>query len=154
MDDEYQEFCGVASPRGKDGFCSLPAGAGTYHKGEGACYRHGGSTGSDVGKKHAPALERAARKIGTSDLTSLLEMSNKGLVLARALAVQRMLSPEATSKEISDCSMAVQRIDKVLADYDIEDLMGDTSTDEDDPLDEEAKRLADILSIVPDVVNE
>lgn len=137
--------CGAPSTRGKGTFCRRPAGEGTDHKGDGQCFRHGGGAGSSNVRNHAPVLEAAARGLAKDDLSSLFDMSNKGLVLARALAVQRMITPGISTKELADCSMAIQRIDKVLAEYPAAEEHGIKG---DDPLDAEAERLADILSIV------
>lgn len=136
--------CGAPSTRGRGTFCRRPAGEGTKHKGDGHCFRHGGGEGTSNARKHAPLLEAAARGLAKDDLSDLFDMSNKGLILARALAVQRMITPEISTKELADCSMAIQRIDKVLAVHPVDE--GEELPDS--PLDEEAERLADILSIV------
>ena len=98
--------------RGK--FCKKGAGEGTTHSGEGYCFLHGGEKAVERKQSHAPVLEAAARGLSTDDLEDLYAMSNRGLVKARALAVQRMLSPTVSSKEVSDLSISIQRIDKVL----------------------------------------
>jgi hypothetical protein len=100
-------------------------------------------------RKHAPTLEAAARELGTGDLMQLFDMSNQGLVLARALAVQRLLNPGITSKEASDLTMAVTRIDKVLEKFDLEQL---DDPEEVSKVDEEYNRL-DAIAALPATLN-
>ena len=124
-------------------FCRRPAGEGTDHPGEGHCYLHGGGKATENVRKHAPVLEAAARQLANDDLESLFDMSNRGLVLARALAVQRLVTPGISSKESSDLTIAIQRIDKVLKEYEVEDDP-DQPAHVPDALDEEAKRLLEL----------
>lgn len=133
------------APRAKEGtFCTLSAGKGTDHPGTGHCHLHGGGKATENARKHAPFLEAQARGLSMADMESLYDMSNKGLVLARALAVQRLIHGQPSSREASDLTMAIQRIDKVLdsVGFDTEDNpdMPDNSG-ETDPLTEELARL-------------
>lgn len=149
--------CNAPLARKKNGskFCKQPAGMGTTHEGVGHCVIHGGDPKPDKGKKkeqgpatrarlHVPLLEQAARGLHVEDLEHLYDMSNKGLVLARATAVQRLLSGQITTKEASDLSITIQRIDKVLdaVGFETEDNPDmPSNTGELDELDKELARL-------------
>lgn len=133
----------------KGKFCKKVAGEGTDHYGEGHCHLHGGNIskpGEGV-KAYAGVLEVAAAKLHDEDLEQLMQMSNKGLVLARAMAVQRLVTPGISSREANDLSMAISRLDKLI------DNLPQGEDDPDSPantgpdaVDAEAARLAQLLN--------
>lgn len=128
-------------------FCRFVAGTGTDHYGVGYCHLHGGNVGKPgEGVKHyAAQLEIAAKKLHTEDLEAMMDMSSKGLILARAMAVQRLVTPGISAREVNDLSMAISRLDKLIKDLPKEDNPDLPSNEGPDALDEEAARLAELL---------
>lgn len=153
MTDTPDLTCNAPLARPKNGtkFCKRPAGYGTATPGLGHCTLHGGVPKKEEeaekvrrSRLHVPLLEQAARGLSNEDMEHLYDMSNKGLVLARASAVQRLLSGSITSKEASDLSMTIQRIDKVLDNIGFvpeDDPDAPSNTGELDELDLELARL-------------
>ena len=139
----------LQSRNNKGKFCKKQAGEGTTHLGEGHCFMHGGEKAVERKKSHAPFLEAAARGLSTDELENLYDMSNRGLILARAMAVQRLVNPNVSSKEASDLTMAIQRIDKVLESFPVggdDDPDAAPNSGDVSPLDAEYQRLVELES--------
>lgn len=106
------------------GYCDAIAGEGTDHEGHGRCRLHGGATpkrrNSPLDMFRAMGLGpiiQAAEKMDHSDQEYIYEVSNAALVITRAGIVARMQNADASPKELADLSMALQRVDGLLAKY-------------------------------------
>ncbi len=109
--------CGAKRQRGYTGFCEYPAGYGTDHRGVGRCYAHGGR-GDSVPKgaqDAAPGLAERTRKLSLEDAEALMTMGTMAMVLSRAQLMQRLLTPGITTKEASEITLSVSRLDNLLA---------------------------------------
>jgi hypothetical protein len=137
--------CNAKRQRGKDGFCQQPAGLGTNHQGEGRCHIHGGR--GEKGHEAVPELSGQVKHLSVADAEALFSMGTTAMVLARARLMQRLLHVDAlTTKEISDLTMSVQRLDKVLGqhpDFDDPDAVPNTPATS---LDDELARLVALES--------
>lgn len=132
--------CNAKRQRGHEGFCQSPAGYGTDHLGEGRCYMHGGRP--ERTHEAAPYLADAIKDLTVRDAEALMSMGTTAVVLARARLLEKLLVIDGlTTKEISDLTMSIQRLDNVLSKHpDIDDPDAITSTKV-DGLDDELKRL-------------
>lgn len=114
------------------GYCRNVAGKGTEHEGRGRCSLHGGAETTDdipdspFAVLRSAGLERLidiALTLTEQDEELEMKVGNSGLVLARTLAVARMLHPDTTAQEMDRLSATVARIDSILSKH----------TNEDDP---------------------
>jgi len=131
--------CNAQNQR-KSGFCQAAAGLGTDHLGEGRCWMHGGKP--DKANEAVPFLAERVRKLSAPDTEALMTMGTNAMVLARARLMERMLQDGLSTKEISDLTMSIQRLDKVLGDHlDNEDPDAAPNANNGDHLNDELKRL-------------
>lgn len=118
--------CNARLHRGT-GYCDLAAGTGTNHPGTGRCRLHGGVTGKRQDGVDGPVDQMRAIGLGTiidlaetmthDDQEYLMEVGNNALVVTRAKILARLQNSELSPKEMTDLSMALQRIDGILAKY-------------------------------------
>ncbi len=110
-----KDKCG-AKKRASSGYCERPAGGGTDHKGFGACSLHGGREGEVPVKAYqaTPYLAERTRELSMGDAEALLEMGSQALYLSRAELIQRLLQPGLTTKEVSDLTISIARLDKLV----------------------------------------
>jgi len=103
---------------------------------------HGGR-GDEVPKgalAAAPWLAERTRQLSLEDAESLMTMGTMAMVIARARLMERLLTPNITTKEANEITLSVKRLDELLAKHpEIEDpdAAGNTAA----PLDDELKRL-------------
>lgn len=130
--------CNAKRQRGKRGYCGMPAGWGTDHLGEGRCYMHGGRP--ERAHEAAPYLSDAVKELSVADTEALMSLGTQAMVLARARLVEKLLQTGLTTKEMSDLTISIQRLDNVLAKHpDVDDP--DAAPNKTQPLDEELQRL-------------
>ena len=103
--------CNAENQR-KMGFCQMPAGYGTHHHGEGRCYMHGGRP--ERVNDAVPHLADTVKELSPADCEALMSMGTNAMVLARARLMEKLLLDGLSTKEISDLTMSIQRLDKVL----------------------------------------
>lgn len=110
----------------QSGYCDNEAGDGTDHPGLGRCRLHGGLSPKQehedgpLGMFRAAGLEpliNLAETMTRGDSEYLTYVSNNGLVIMRAQIVARMHKADVSPKELADLTMALQRIDTLLAKY-------------------------------------
>jgi hypothetical protein len=108
------------------GYCENVAGAETDHIGIGRCRLHGGATPKqdlpdgplDLFKSLGLGkIIETAEVMTKSDQEYLFDVSNNALVVTRAGIVARMQAIEVAPRELADLSMALSRIDLILAKY-------------------------------------
>ena len=115
------------------GYCEAVAGADTNHIGIGRCRLHGGASPKqdlpdgplDMFKSMGlgPIIE-TAETMTSDDQEYLFHVANNALVVTRAGIVARMQNTKNSPKEMADLSMALQRIDNILAKYPDDDDPG------------------------------
>lgn len=112
------------------GYCENLAGAETDHIGIGRCRLHGGASPKQDAPDGPLDMFRAlglgkiievAETMTHDDQEYLFEVSNNALVVSRAGIVARMQEVTTSPKELADLTMALSRIDTVLARYPNED---------------------------------
>jgi len=63
-----------------------------------------------------PYLSESVNKLSVEDAEALMSMGTMAMVLARARLMERLMQVESlTTKEISDLTMSIQRLDNVLS---------------------------------------
>ena len=115
--------CNARLSRGV-GYCANGAGLGTEHVGFGRCKLHGGLSPRDSGVDGPADLFRAiglgaiidlAETMTHDDQEYLMEVGTNALSVIRAKIVAKLNDTNASSKDLNDLSMALTRIEKVLA---------------------------------------
>lgn len=105
------------------GYCENGAGAGTNHVGEGRCSLHGGEVASSIDVKELisqhglSSLVDIAETMDYDDAEYMYHVTNSALVVQRAKIVARLGAPDTTAKELADLTMALKRVDDLLAKY-------------------------------------
>ena len=116
--------CNARLARGS-GYCENGAGAGTPHENFGRCKLHGGLSPRDSGVDgpadlfHAIGLSAIidlAETMTHDDQEYLMEVGTNALTVIRAKIIAKMHEPLTGAKEMNDLTMAMSRIEKVLAD--------------------------------------
>lgn len=88
----------------------------------------------------APYLSDAVKELSVADTEALMSLGTQAMVLARARLVEKLLQTGLTTKEMSDLTISIQRLDNVLAKHpDVDDP--DAAPNNMQPLDEELQRL-------------
>ena len=132
------------------GYCENLAGAETEHIGIGRCRLHGGLSPKQDAPDGPLDLFRAlglgkiievAETMTRDDQEYLFEVSNNALVVSRAGIVARMQEISASPKELADLTMALSRIDNVLAKYPNEEDPDSAPNTENTAFEAEVKRL-------------
>lgn len=106
-----------------EGYCTNGAGEGTNHLGEGRCSLHGGQVKQSVDVKdlieqHGLAsLVDIAETMDWDDAEYLYHVTNSALTVQRAKIVERIGHPSNSPKELADLTMALKRLDDLLAKY-------------------------------------
>lgn len=106
-----------------EGYCANEAGEGTNHVGEGRCALHGGEVKQNVSVKELiqehglASLVDIAETMDWDDAEYLYHVTNSALTVQRAKLVERIGHPNASPKELADLTMALKRIDDLLAKY-------------------------------------
>lgn len=141
--------CNARLARGS-GYCKNGAGLGTEHLHFGRCKLHGGLSPRDSGVDGPADLFRAvglgaiidlAETMTHGDQEYLMEVGTNALTVIRAKIIGRMNDPLVTEKELNDLSMALTRVEKVLAINPIETGEGGVIPEDDDA---ELARVLDI----------
>ena len=134
------------------GYCQHIAGEGTNHPGVGRCRLHGGASPTHPGSDGPLDLWRAqglshiinvAETMTHDDQEYLFEVTNNALVVTRAAVLSRMQLGLTSSKELAELSLALQRIDSILAKYPNDDDQ-DAPSNTSDELDGELARLIEL----------
>ena len=108
----------------EDGYCDMPAGAGTDHEGRGRCKLHGGDVGDMESLEEVEVLFKrlgfdvlidAAEAMRHSDQEYLMEVGNNALVLQRTNILGRLQDPTLTPREVNDLTNSLTRIDNLIA---------------------------------------
>lgn len=118
--------CNARLHRGP-GYCDLPAGQGTDHPGYGRCRLHGGVTGDRQDGVDGPRdlmlsiglgrIIELAETMTHDDQEYLMEVGNNALVVTRASILSRLQNSDNSAKEVADLTIALQRVDAILARY-------------------------------------
>lgn len=143
---EAAHTCNALRQRGERGFCQFPAGFGTQHVGEGRCYLHGGKAAAKAGKaaiKALPQLAEFTRRLSLADAEAIMAMGTMAMVLARGQLMERLLAPGIGPQEANHITMAVTRLDNLLAKHpeiDDPDKAQSITTE----MDQELKRLLEL----------
>jgi hypothetical protein len=115
--------CNARLSRGV-GYCANGAGLGTEHVGFGRCKLHGGLSPRDAGVDGPADLFRAiglgaiidlAETMTRDDQEYLMEVGTNALTVIRAKIVAKLNATDAHPKDLNDLSMALTRVEKVLA---------------------------------------
>jgi hypothetical protein len=132
MDDNLYELprrppttsCNARLARGS-GYCENGSGSGTHHEGFGRCKLHGGLSPRDAGVDGPADLFRAVGLTAIIDLAEtmthddqeyLMEVGTNALTVIRAKIIAKLHDPQTGAKDMNDLTMAMSRIEKVLAD--------------------------------------
>ena len=103
---------------------------------------HGGERSrQDAAEKLVPWLTKRTRQMSAADAEALMTMGTNAMVLARAELVERLIQPGLSTKEISDLTTSLGRLDKLIAQHpELEnpDAAPNSATD---PVDTEYARL-------------
>lgn len=115
----------------QDGYCTNAAGEGTDHVGYGRCKLHGGITkgrsdspDGPLGMWRAAGLEQIinmAETMTRDDSEYITYVGNNALSVLRAKIVADLNAPGNSPKEMADLTMALTRVDKILAKFPDED---------------------------------
>lgn len=117
------QTCNARLSRGS-GYCSNQAGKGTDHTGYGRCKLHGGLSPRDEGHDGPKDLFMAiglgeiidlAETMTHDDQEYLMEVGTNALTVIRAKIAAKLHDPTITPKEMNDLTMALTRLEKVLA---------------------------------------
>ena len=110
------------------GYCPLPAGQGTQHEGVGRCRLHGGNS-EGLGADHPDGALEQFRAMGLgkiidlaetmtrSDQEYLMHVGTNAVVVARAKILAKMQVTDVSPKELADLTIALTRLDNILAKY-------------------------------------
>lgn len=142
--------CNARLHRGT-GYCKALAGEGTNHPGVGRCRLHGGLSPAHPGHDGPLDLWRAsglgriievAEVMTHDDQEYLHEVGNNAMVVARANLIARMQDPTLSPKELADLTMALQRLDNIIAKYPVDEDPDAAPNTPDTSLQAEMERLA------------
>jgi hypothetical protein len=142
--------CNARLARGS-GYCENGAGSGTPHDGFGRCKLHGGLSPRDAGVDGPADLFTAiglgaiidlAETMTHDDQEYLMSVGTNALTVIRAKIIAKLNDSDRAAKEMNDLTMALARVEKVLADNPNEVKAADIEAIEDDK-----NELARVLNI-------
>ena len=118
--------CNARLYRSKN-YCDLDAGKGTNHPGMGRCKLHGGNAGGNQDGVDGPLdLFKAAgftqiidmaETMTMDDAEYLMGVGNNALIVTRTKILAKLQHPDIGAKEMADLTIALQRVDAILAKY-------------------------------------
>ena len=148
------EFCNARLYR-SNAYCDLDAGKGTNHPGIGRCKLHGGNAGGNQDGVDGPLdLFKAAgfgeiidmaETMTADDAEYLMGVGNNALIVTRTKILAKMQDINISPKELADLTIALTRVDTILAKYP-DELNPDagTGTGEKSAVDAELERIIEL----------
>jgi hypothetical protein len=136
-----------------DGYCEKAAGEKTPHEGIGRCWLHGGLSPQHQGVDGPAELFRLAgldeiinlaETMTRDDQEYLMDVGTNSMVVIRSGILAKLADPIISPKEMNDLTMALSRIDTLIAKYPNENNPDSGPNTPDAALNEELARLAEL----------